>query len=105
MAGFLKRLFGGGDGGDGGDPAARAPDEEYKGVEIRAAPVKEADGQWRLAGTLTRTLDGAPVTRRFLRADLLASRDVAVSSTLAKARMIIDENGEGLWTGDTDRPA
>lgn len=105
MAGFLKRLLGGGEGGDGDDPSARAPDAEYKGVEIRAAPIKEADGQWRLAGTLTKTVDGAMVTRRFLRADLLASKDMAVSSALDKARMIIDQNGDGLWTGDTDRPA
>lgn len=103
MAGFFRRLFGGSDDG-GDDPSARAPDEVYEGVEIRAAPIKEADGQWRLAGTLTRTVDGATITRRFLRADLLASRDMAVSSSLAKARLIIDENGDSLWTGDTDRP-
>lgn len=104
MAGFLKRLFGGGDEA-GNDPGAQAPDEVYQGVEIRAAPIKEADGQWRLAGTLTREVDGTTITRRFLRADLLASKDMAVSSSLAKARLIIDENGDSLWTGDTDRPA
>ncbi|WP_158585260.1 HlyU family transcriptional regulator [Oceaniradius stylonematis] len=103
MAGLFKRLFGGGEATD--DPAGRAPDEEYKGVEVRAAPVKESDGQWRIAGTLTRTADGTTITRRFLRADLLASRDLAVSSTLAKARLIIDQNGDDLWKGDTGRPA
>lgn len=103
MVGIFKRMFGGGGSGED-DPSARAPDEVYEGVEIRAAPVKEADGQWRLAGTLSKTVDGATITRRFLRADLLASRDLAVSSSLAKARLIIDENGDRLWTGDTDRP-
>ena len=105
MAGFLKRLFGGGGGGEGDDPAARAPDAEHKGVEIRAAPVKEADGQWRLAGTLTKTVDGEPKTRRFLRADLLASRDAAAASAIDKARLIIDQNGDDLWRGDLNRPA
>lgn len=103
MAGFFKRLFGGD--ADAADPGSSKPDEEYKGVEVRAAPIKEADGQWRLAGTLTKTVDGTQITRRFLRADLLASRDMAVSSSLAKARLIIDENGDNLWKGDTDRPA
>ena len=103
MAGFLKRLFGGG-GDAADDPADHAPDIEHKGVEIRAAPIKEADGQWRIAGTLTKTIDGAPVTRRFMRADLLASRDIAVSSAVDKAKLIIDQNGDQLWQGDLDRP-
>ena len=103
MAGFLKRLFGG-DGGQGGDPADRAPDAEHKGVEIRAAPVKEAGGQWRVAGTLTRQVDGEIVTRSFLRADLMTSRDEAASASLDKARLIIDQNGDQLWKGDMSRP-
>ena len=104
MAGFLKRLFGGG-GEAADDPADRAPDAEYKDVEIRANPIKEADGQWRIAGTLTKVIDGAPATRRFMRADLLASRDMAASSAIDKAKLIIDQNGPDLWRGDLDRPA
>ena len=104
MAGFLKRLFGGG-GDAAGAPADQAPDAEHKGVEIRAVPIRESDGQWRIAGTLTKVIDGAPATRRFMRADLLASRDMAVSSSVDKAKLIIDQNGDHLWQGDLDRPA
>ncbi|WP_306118306.1 MULTISPECIES: HlyU family transcriptional regulator [unclassified Roseitalea] len=105
MAGFLKRLFGG---GEGEAPARdettdRAPDEEYKGVAIHAAPAQEGS-QWRLAGTLTRTVDGEAITRRFMRADLVPSRDQAVAASLDKARLIIDQNGDSLWQGDLDRP-
>ena len=103
MAGFLKRLFGGGE-ADAGDAAQRAPDLEYKGVEVRATPIKEPDGQWRLAGTLTKVVDDAPVPRQFLRADLMPSKDQAASSALEKARLIIDQNGDGLWRGDLSRP-
>lgn len=103
MAGFLKRLFGGG-GAEAEDASARAPDLEYKGVEVRATPVKEPDGQWRLAGTLTKMIEDAPVTRRFLRADLMPSKDQAVASALDKARLIIDQNGDHLWRGDMSRP-
>lgn len=103
MAGFLKRLFGGG-GEAAADAADSAPDAEHKGVEIRATPIKEPDGQWRIAGTLTKTIDGAPATRRFMRADLLASREMAASTAIDKARLIIDQNGDELWRGDLDRP-
>ncbi len=105
MAGFLKRLFGGGDGGEAApsQAASGAPDEEYKGVEVRALPEKEG-GQWRVAGTLTRVDGDDTQTRRFLRADLMQSRDQAVTASIEKARLIIDQNGEMLWQGDPDRP-
>ncbi len=103
MAGFLKRLFGlGGSSGDAG--AGQTSDgpvaETHKGVDIRLSPIREADGQFRVAGTLTR--DGK--TRRFLRADLLASRQAAEEASLAKAKLIIDQNGESLWAGDASGP-
>jgi len=104
MAGFFKRLFGGGDGDQAQvETTPGAPDEEYKGIEIRAEPIKEG-GQWRIAGSLTRIKDGETLTRRFLRADLMDSRDQAVSASVEKARLIIDQNGDMLWQGDLDRP-
>lgn len=105
MAGFFKKLFGGGNAGAAAsaDVASSAPNEVYKDIEIRCAPQSEG-GQWRIAGTLTKTIDGEQVTRRFLRADLLASKDEAVSVTLSKAKMIIDQNGPSLWMGDMSGP-
>lgn len=97
MTGFLKRLFGG---GGAAAPAAAAPAETYKGVEISVSPKREGDGQWRVAGTLSR--DGK--TRPFLRADLLASREAAAEASLSKAKLIIDQNGESLWAGDASGP-
>lgn len=102
MAGFLKKLFGGGD-NDNGAPSSKSPDEVHKDVEIRAAPVNEG-GQWRVAGTLTKQIDGEAVSRRFVRADLLQSEADAISACVAKARLIIDQNGDSLWKGDTSGP-
>mgnify|MGYP000297796267 CR=1 FL=1 len=84
MTGFLKRLFG--SPANQNEPPAGEPDEVYKEVEVFARPVKDG-GQWRIAGTLKRTADGAS----------------AKSATLGKARLIIDQNGASLWSGE-DRP-
>ncbi|MEM0899159.1 MAG: HlyU family transcriptional regulator [Pseudomonadota bacterium] len=102
MAGFLKRLFGGGGSTSKVDIADKAPEEIYKQVEIRAAPQPE-NGQWRIAGTLTKTTDGEAVVRNFMRADLLPSEADAIQASVNKARLIIDQNGASLWTGDKEQ--
>lgn len=102
MVGFLKKLLGGG--GTADAPAADAQaDETYKDVEIRVHPVSDGS-QWRVAGTLTKTIDGAPVTRRFMRADMLPSKEEARTVALSKAKLIIDQNGPMLWKGDISGP-
>lgn len=100
MTGFLKRLFG--SPANQNEPPVGEPDEVYQGIEVFALPVKEG-GQWRIAGTLKRTVDGETVERRFMRADLLPDEASAKSATLGKARLIIDQNGASLWSGE-DRP-
>jgi len=104
MAGFFKKLFGGGDEGVGADPAGAEPNEIYKGVEIRANPPKESGGQWRIAGTVTKQIDGQPVTRQFVRADLVQDKAEAIRTSVNKAKLIIDQNGDGIWQGDPNRP-
>lgn len=104
MAGFFKKLFGGSDEGEGANPASAEPNEVYKGVEIRANPVKESGGQWRIAGTVTKDVDGQPVTRQFVRADLVQDKSEAIVTCVNKAKLIIDQNGDGIWHGDLDRP-
>ncbi|MEM8541375.1 MAG: HlyU family transcriptional regulator [Pseudomonadota bacterium] len=104
MAGFFKRLFGGNDEGEGANPANAEPNETYKGVEIRANPVKESGGQWRIAGTVTKEVDGQRITRQFVRADLVQDKTEAIVTCVNKAKLIIDQNGEGIWRGDLDRP-
>ena len=102
MAGFFSRLFGGGSKVESSVP--EKPDETYKDVEIRALP--QADGgQWRVRGQLTKIIDGASVTRSFMRADVMNSKEEAAVASIGKAKLIIDQNGDMLWKGDDlDRP-
>ena len=86
------------------DPSSAEPNEIYKEVEIRANPAKESGGQWRIAGTLTKTIDGEKVIRQFVRADLVQDQKEAVVASVNKAKMIIDQNGDWIWRGDEDRP-
>ncbi|MEL6436520.1 MAG: HlyU family transcriptional regulator, partial [Pseudomonadota bacterium] len=97
-----SKLFGGG--GDAKDEAPAEADETYKDVEIRAVPQSDG-GQWRVGGTITKDVDGAKITRTFLRADLMNSREEAAIASVNKAKLIIDQNGAFLWKGDDlDRP-
>ncbi|MGB7432240.1 MAG: HlyU family transcriptional regulator [Ahrensia sp.] len=102
MVGFFKKLFGGGDAA-GASPADAGADETYKDVEIRVQPVSDGS-QWRVAGTLAKTIDGEVITRRFMRADMLPSKEEARTVALSKAKLIIDQNGPMLWKGDISGP-
>ena len=97
MTGFFKRLFGGA--ANENEPPANEPDEVYNGVELFARPVSEG-GQWRVAGLLRKSVDGAVVERKFVRADLMPDRETARTATLGKAKLIVDQNGAALWQGE-----
>jgi hypothetical protein len=90
---FWKNLFGG---GDEAKEAAPAPGEDYKGFTIRATPMS-VGSEYQLAGRIEKDVDGELKVHEFVRADRLSSRDEAVSFALAKARQIIDEQGNGLF--------
>ena len=85
---WLSKLFG------GGDAAAPAPAEstEYNGYTITPAPRKEG-GQWRLAATVEK--DGK--SHNLIRADLLESRDAAAQASVAKAKQMIDQQGDAIF--------
>lgn len=89
---FWKNLFGGGEAKE----AAPAPGEEYKGFTIRATPMS-VGSEYQLAGRIEKEVDGELKVHDFVRADRLSSRDEAASFALAKARQIIDEQGNGLF--------
>lgn len=89
---FLKKLFGG-----GSAPAKPAPEQEHGGFTIRATPYQDA-GQWQMCGVILRQVDGEMKEHRFVRADRFPSEADAVEFTFAKARQIIDLNGERIFT-------
>lgn len=93
MAGFFKKLFGSGGSNDNGGRVAEPV--LYGGYIIRAEP-KANNGQYNIAGTITREDDPEGTAHQFIRADTYASLDDAVSWSERKAKQIIDEQGERL---------
>ena len=69
---------------------------EYKGYIIRPAPFR-AEGQFQTAGTIEREVDGVRKEHRFIRADAFASFDDAVTFALAKARQLVDLQGDRMF--------
>ncbi|MFK8033070.1 MAG: HlyU family transcriptional regulator [Hyphomicrobiales bacterium] len=104
MAGFLKKLFGGGSGGEGSGPSAE-PAEAYGDCMIQALP-QNAGGSWRVGGMITKEVDGETLERPFVRADTFPSQEEARSFSLVKAKQIIDQNDKMLFSdGAKSRPA
>ena len=95
MFGFLGKLFGGGDGE--GKPAVEAGTAvEYQGFTIRPEPYQKG-GQWQLAARITKTIDGETKEHHLIRADLVAELAEAQTSSVMKAKRMIDEQGDGLF--------
>ncbi|MFP7570001.1 HlyU family transcriptional regulator [Marivita sp. S2033] len=88
---LLKKLFGGG----GGTPPAAAA-ETHNGFTIYPDPINE-DGRWRIGARIEKEIDGELKTHRMIRADMLESRAAAADASLAKARNLIDQQGDGIF--------
>ncbi|MEZ5536231.1 MAG: HlyU family transcriptional regulator [Thiolinea sp.] len=73
-------------------PAGNFPAEEYKGFTITPTPQKEG-GQFRVCGLITR----GEQSHQFFRADLLSDADACAAETLRKAKITIDQLGDGIF--------
>ncbi|WP_075289052.1 HlyU family transcriptional regulator [Pararhizobium arenae] len=98
MASFFSKLFGL-SGGSSEKPAGggAAKTETYADCLIKALPMREGS-QFRLAGSIEKTIDGEVRVRNFIRADLFTSEQDAIDATLRKAHQIIDQNGPSLFS-------
>ena len=83
---LFSKLFG------GGKNPTPAPSETYKDFTITPVPEKEANG-WRLAARIEK--DGQVYD--LIRADVIQSKDEANTASVAKAKQMIDEQGERLF--------
>jgi len=83
---WLSKIFGGGDA-----PAAAA--ETYKDYAITPQPQKEANG-WRIGALIEK--DGE--SHHMIRADVLNDLDSANAASVSKAKQVIDEQGERLFS-------
>jgi len=88
----LARLAGGG----GGAAEEAMPAVEYKGYRIRPAPYLNG-GQYQTAGVIQKdTADGVK-EHRFVRAETHSSHEEAIAFSIAKAKQIVDEQGDRIF--------
>jgi hypothetical protein len=92
---FFKRLFGARSSGVTASFATESQD--YKEHTIYAEPVKD-NGQWRLAGRVTKEIDGELKEHSFVRADMFSSREDAVTFAFKKGQLIVDQMGRGMFS-------
>lgn len=93
MLGWLKKAFAGG--GEAAGAPAKGETVEYKGYSITPTPISEG-GQYRVSGIIEK--EGQPELKHtFIRSDLVSGKDEACSFTLVKAKLIIDQLGDGLF--------
>jgi hypothetical protein len=83
---LFSKLFG------GGKTPEAAPSETYKDFAITPVPQKESGG-WRLAARVEK--DGRE--QMVIRSDVLQTKELAETVSIAKAKQVIDEQGERLF--------
>ncbi len=103
LGGFLRRLTGGGDEDAGGSGAAAGPAMAYNGYTIQPAPRRDR-GQWLTAGMISKDFPDGPKSQYFVRAETHASPDLASEFAVTKAKQIIDERGDKLFTDRAPPP-
>ena len=94
MVRFLRRLFS--PGSRAGETPRADASVEYNGYTITPTPEKEPLG-WRLAGTIWKGTGGDRRVHQLVRADTSPDREAIVAMTIAKAKRIIDEQGDRLF--------
>ena len=90
--GLFSRLFG----GNKDEKKVEVEPVEYKGYLIYQEAMPEG-GQYRIAGRITKELDGEVKTHRFIRSDVLSSQTDANEFMLKKAQMFIDQMGDTIF--------
>ena len=89
---FFARFFGG--------SAAAPPEEdpvEYNGYSIRPTPFPRL-GQYQTAGLIEKEIGGEMKEHRFVRAETHSSREEAIAYSVVKAKQIIDEQGDRIFS-------
>ena len=76
--------------------AAKVLEIEYNGYRIRPAPYA-SKGQYQTSGIIEKEVGGELKEHRFVRAETHPSRDQAVEFSIAKAKQIIDEQGDRIF--------
>ena len=92
---FLKSLFGLGD-KSANAAATVAKEAEHNGFHIAAKPYAE-QGQFQVAGLISKTIDGTVREHKFVRADRFGTMEEAADFAILKGRQIIDQQGDRIF--------
>ncbi|PMH43800.1 transcriptional regulator [Vibrio sp. 10N.286.49.B3] len=90
--GFFSRLFGKKD----EKAVTEITPVEYKGCLIYQDSLPEG-GQYRIAGRITKEIDGELKEHRFIRSDVISAKDDANELMLKKSQMLIDQMGDSIF--------
>lgn len=108
MLKFLCKWFNCGRGGDGSGtvgttrPGKELPGVDYNGFSIHPRP-RRKNGGWTTEAVIRKHGDaadvtGAPREHIFIRADASPGKDEAVALIVSKAKMLIDQQGDSIFS-------
>jgi hypothetical protein len=80
----------------GGAAEPQAPAVEHNGYRIRPTPFLSG-GAYQTAGTIEKDTPEGLRRHDFIRADTHASRDDAIAFSIAKAKQLIDTQGDRMF--------
>ena len=92
---LLSRLFGG---GSSSQPGAqpRVTSLDHNGYTIIPSPIREGN-RYRISARIEKEVGGQMKSHTLIRADTLDDLETAENASTAKARMLIDEQGDRLF--------
>lgn len=93
---FFKKFFSRKQSGASGSWGKPVETVEHEGYAIATTPQKEG-GQYRLAGTISKEIDGEIKTHQLIRADLFPNADECSAACIRKAKQVIKEQGDGMF--------
>ena len=79
-----------------GGAAAGEEAIEYNFYRIRPAPYRRM-GQYQTCGIIEKEVAGEVKEHRFIRAEMHSTREAAIAFSIAKAKQLIDEQGDRLF--------
>lgn len=94
LKGIWRRLVGSGNAAPADKPAFETV--EYKGYRIRPAPYAASSG-YQTAGVIEKDAGEGVQEHRFIRAETHPSLEEAAAFATAKAKQIIDQQGDALF--------
>ncbi|MDD9874243.1 MAG: HlyU family transcriptional regulator [Gammaproteobacteria bacterium] len=98
MIRFLKKHPGAGARtGATAKPAREEPAEANAGISISPCP-RSVGGGWSTEAVIRKTVDGEARQHAFIRADTSPTREAAAALAISKARTLIDQQGDEIFS-------